>query len=71
MRAAGTPDARAAAWAQILCALWAKAPIIALTAYTLGGDTGQFLDAGMNARLDKPLEREQLYRVIREVTSTA
>ena len=49
----------------------AKVPIIALTAYSLGGDTGQFLDAGMNARLDKPLEREQLYRVIREITSKA
>lgn len=42
----------------------ASIPIIATTAFAMKGDKDKCLKAGMNGYVPKPLEREELYRVV-------
>ncbi len=44
-------------------------PIIALTAYAMKGDKERMLKAGMNDYLSKPVDMEQLFELIRELTA--
>jgi CheY-like chemotaxis protein len=43
----------------------AKVPIVALTAHALEGDRERFLSLGMDGYIAKPIEREELFRVIK------
>lgn len=45
-----------------------KIPIVALTAYAVKGDREKCLDAGMDYYLSKPLQKDQLYAVIHQIT---
>jgi two-component system sensor histidine kinase/response regulator len=42
----------------------AKLPVIAMTANAMEGDTQISLDAGMNGHITKPIDPDQLYRVL-------
>lgn len=44
-------------------------PIIAMTAYALPGDRERFLNLGMDAYVAKPLQMEELYYVLDQVTA--
>lgn len=46
---------------------WKNIPIIALTAHALEGDRERFIQSGMNAYLSKPVRREDLQGVIRDI----
>jgi len=48
-----------------------RIPIIAMTAYAMTGDRERFLDAGMDAYLAKPVDMEELRRMIRQVMQPA
>lgn len=48
----------------------ANAPIVALTAHALPDDRALFLASGMNAVLNKPLDRAMLLHVLSELTTT-
>jgi signal transduction histidine kinase/CheY-like chemotaxis protein len=41
-------------------------PVIALTAHAMAGDSRRCLDAGMDGYLSKPIQPEQLYRIIEQ-----
>jgi len=41
-------------------------PIIALTAYAMGGDKERFLDSGMDGYISKPVETDALHNLILE-----
>ncbi|WP_051676930.1 hybrid sensor histidine kinase/response regulator [Maridesulfovibrio frigidus] len=43
---------------------YANLPVIALTAYAMGGDKEKFLEAGFSGYISKPLEFEDLLRVL-------
>ena len=49
------------------CSCPADIPIIALTAYTMEEERRQFLDAGMDAHIAKPIMHENLNRILCEV----
>jgi CheY-like chemotaxis protein/HPt (histidine-containing phosphotransfer) domain-containing protein len=42
----------------------ARAPIVAMTAYAMKGDRQRCLDAGMDGYVSKPVDAEELFRVI-------
>lgn len=44
-------------------------PIVALTAHAIKGDQERFMTAGMDAYISKPIQLDQFYAVIDEVTS--
>lgn len=46
----------------------ASAPVLALTAHAMQGDRQRFLDAGCDAYVPKPIDRETLFREIAAVT---
>jgi signal transduction histidine kinase/FixJ family two-component response regulator len=46
----------------------ALVPIVALTANSMFGDSDRYLSAGMNGYVSKPIERENLFTVIGQVT---
>jgi CheY-like chemotaxis protein len=46
-------------------------PIVAMTAYAMKGDRERCLEAGMDDYVAKPIDRDQLYRVLREVATVA
>ncbi len=41
-----------------------RIPIIALTAHSMDSDTKSFMEAGMDAHITKPIEKEVLYTTI-------
>ncbi|MEF2145959.1 MAG: response regulator, partial [Desulfovibrionaceae bacterium] len=45
-------------------------PIIAMTAYAMGGDKEKFLAAGMNGYIAKPVDVEQLENLIQNAFNT-
>lgn len=44
-------------------------PIIAVTAYAMAGDKEKFLSVGMNGYISKPVDINELHRVIDQVMS--
>ena len=48
-----------------------RVPIIAMTAYAMTGDREKFLDAGMDGYIAKPVDIEELKRVIKGVLADA
>ncbi|HWT75046.1 MAG TPA: ATP-binding protein [Mobilitalea sp.] len=49
---------------------WKKhTPVIALTAYALPGDRERFLNMGMDAYVAKPIQMEELFSVLEQVTT--
>jgi CheY-like chemotaxis protein len=46
-----------------------QTPMIALSAYALPGDREKFLSLGMDAYLAKPIQMEELYSLLEQVTS--
>lgn len=46
-------------------------PIIALTAYAMKNEVEQILDAGMNAYVSKPINRDHLFRIIEQAVNPA
>jgi signal transduction histidine kinase/CheY-like chemotaxis protein len=48
-----------------------KTPIVAMTAYAMEGDRQRCLQAGMDGYVPKPVQPDELYRVIHEMTATA
>ncbi len=46
-----------------------RLPIVAMTAYAMEGDRQRCLAAGMDAYVSKPIQTEELHRVIAEVTA--
>jgi len=44
-------------------------PIVALTAHAIKGDQEKFLSAGMDAYISKPIQIEEFYRVINDLTN--
>ncbi len=44
-------------------------PIVALTAHAIKGDEERFLSAGMDAYISKPIQIDQFYRVLDELTT--
>jgi CheY-like chemotaxis protein len=45
-------------------------PIVALTANSMSGDRERYLAAGMSGYVSKPIERQNLFEVIEQVTGT-
>jgi signal transduction histidine kinase/CheY-like chemotaxis protein len=48
----------------------AAVPIVALTANSMSGDRERYLAAGMSGYVSKPIERQNLFEVIEQVTGT-
>ncbi len=46
-----------------------RLPVVAMTAYAMEGDRQRCLAAGMDAYVSKPIQTEELHRVIAEVTA--
>lgn len=43
-----------------------QTPIVAITAHAMAGDRSEFLRAGMDDYISKPIDREQLFRIVRK-----
>jgi two-component system sensor histidine kinase/response regulator len=43
---------------------WKRVPVVAMTAHAMLGDRERFLDAGMSDYIAKPIEEEELHRVL-------
>ena len=46
---------------------FSRVPILAITAYAMGGDREKFMDAGFNAYLSKPISTRELREMIAEL----
>jgi CheY-like chemotaxis protein len=44
-------------------------PVVAMTAYALPGDKEKFLSLGMDAYISKPIQMEELYQLLDQVTA--
>ncbi|NII25447.1 response regulator [Pseudoflavitalea sp. X16] len=56
------------ATAQIRHTLHLNTPVIAMTAHALAGEREKCLSAGMNEYISKPIQEEELYRLISKLT---
>ena len=54
---------------QIQAATGRRAPIVAMTAHAMAGDRERCLSGGMDDYISKPMRRDDLFRVLKSVTS--